>query len=110
MRKKENTQFVCENCSSLIQPLTNGSFRNHCPYCLYSKHLDNIPGDRKSNCQGMMEPIDLFYTGKKGYQIIHKCKKCGKVGRNRIAVDTVQEDDFNVFIELKHSTARNVVL
>ncbi|WDF05905.1 RNHCP domain-containing protein [Shouchella hunanensis] len=34
----------------------NGSYRNHCPFCLYSKHQDIIPGDRASTCGGLMEP------------------------------------------------------
>jgi len=31
--------------------------RDHCPYCLYSKHLDIFPGDRKNECKGLMKPI-----------------------------------------------------
>jgi DNA-directed RNA polymerase subunit RPC12/RpoP len=65
-RKTENTAFQCEHCGALIKALTNGSFRNHCPYCLYSKHMDNKPGDRESMCQGLMAPIGLDYSGEKG--------------------------------------------
>lgn len=74
-------------------PLTNGSFRNHCPFCLFSKHLDDHPGDRSSICSGLMRPIRLDYSGKKGYQIVHECLKCGKLQRNKVARDTVQEDN-----------------
>ncbi|MNI98961.1 RNHCP domain protein [compost metagenome] len=42
-----------------------------------------------------MSPIDIYYHGKKGYQIIHKCKKCGKIQKNKIAQDTIQAD--NIF-------------
>lgn len=99
-RETENTSFCCENCHAYVEPLTNGSFRNHCPICLYSKHLDNRPGDRLSSCKGLMKPIQLEYSSKKGYQIVHECTLCKKIQRNKIAVDTKQEDDILSFITL----------
>lgn len=98
-RKNENTNFVCENCKKNIKALTNGSYRNHCPFCLYSKHLDNKPGDRASECKGLMKPIDLEYSSKKGYQIVHQCLKCKKIQKNRVAVDTIQEDNLFILFE-----------
>ncbi|WP_083249016.1 RNHCP domain-containing protein [Bacillus solimangrovi] len=98
-RKTENTAFQCDNCREQISPLTNGSYRNHCPYCLHSKHMDNKPGDRASECRGLMAPIELEYSNKKGYQIVHKCKKCGKVGKNKIASCTHQEDQLIDFMK-----------
>lgn len=97
-RRIENTAFQCENCDANIAPLTNGSFRNHCPVCLYSKHMDNFPGDRASECKGLMKPIGLDYSGKKGYQLIHQCTKCNKVGRNKVAINTIQEDNLIQFM------------
>ena len=44
--------FVCENCKKEVKPL-NYSSRDHCPYCLYSKHVDINPGDRNNNCKGL---------------------------------------------------------
>lgn len=98
-RQSENTAFKCEHCGSQVEPLTNGSFRNHCPYCLHSKHMDNKPGDRASLCKGLMIPVGIDYSSKKGYQIIHHCKKCGKINRNKVAVDTVQEDNIIIFMQ-----------
>ncbi|QTD41904.1 RNHCP domain-containing protein [Sporosarcina sp. Te-1] len=98
-RKKENAGFICEKCGETISPLTNGSYRNHCPYCLYSKHLDDKPGDRASDCLGLMKPIGWDYSAKKGYQLIHQCEKCGKIGKNKIARFTVQEDEWISFTE-----------
>lgn len=92
-RLTENTAFQCGNCGANVAPLTNGSFRNHCPFCLFSKHLDNHPGDRLSNCKGLMRPISLDYSGKKGFQIVHECIKCRKLQRNKVASDTIQEDN-----------------
>ena len=48
--------FVCENCGKEIKPLEY-SARDHCNYCLYSKHVDIFPGDRANNCKGLLKPI-----------------------------------------------------
>lgn len=53
-----NETFTCEHCGEKITIHPTGSARNHCPYCLYSKHVDDaFPGDRASGCCGLMEPI-----------------------------------------------------
>ncbi len=46
----------CNNCDEQVFRLNNGSYRNHCPFCLFSLHVDNIPGDRNNTCKGLMEP------------------------------------------------------
>ena len=66
-RTSENTAFTCLICDLEVAPLSNGSYRNHCPGCLYSQHLDLVPGDRASSCEGMMEPVELF-AGKSLYE------------------------------------------
>lgn len=76
MQKKENNAFYCENCQRKIGALTNGFYRNHYPYCLYSKHVDVFPRDRASTCLGLMEPVDLKKHSKKGYQVVHQCQTC----------------------------------
>lgn len=64
--------FSCNNCGNTVK---GNGFTNHCPNCLWSKHVDINPGDRKSECKGMMEPIASIY--KKGEFIIaQRCKKC----------------------------------
>ena len=100
--------FVCENCGKDVDREAIGTHnRNHCPYCLRSVHIDrSIPGDRKSFCYGLMEPVGLTFKdegfdkyGKKRrgeIQIIHKCVVCGKETKNRIAGD----DDPEKVIEL----------
>ena len=79
-------EFICENCGEKVKPL-GYSCRNHCPKCLYSKHVDINPGDREEACHGMLEPIDIEINSKKGYMIIFKCKKCGKITKNKVAED-----------------------
>lgn len=96
----KNEGFTCENCGQNVLPLSNGSCRNHCPECFYSKHLDNLPGDRESECKSLMLPIDYDYNSKKGYVIIHKCIKCGKTIKNKMAFyDETQPDNYEKFIK-----------
>ena len=99
-RKKENSGFTCEFCCRKVLHLTNGSYRNHCPFCLYSKHVDIEPGDRMSMCKGLMEPIGLKYKPAKGFQIVHKCIQCGVVSINIIATDTTQPDEIDELAKL----------
>jgi len=100
-RKKENTKFICESCGQTVEPLSNGSYRNHCPYCLYSKHLDIKPGDRSSLCHGLMAPIGRRLHSKKGMQIAHQCEKCGHTIFNKIAEDMYQSDSIDTLIQLE---------
>lgn len=79
-----------------VGKLSNGSFRNHCPYCLYSKHVDIIPGDRQESCRGLMEPMGTERHSQKGWMIVHKCERCGKVARNR----TAPEDNIELLVQL----------
>jgi len=91
-----NEEFICEKCNEK-NPVLKGSCRNHCRKCLFSKHVDDeVPGDRKSSCNGLMEPIEVDKTGKKGYILIHKCIKCGKIMKNKVAND----DDFDQIVRL----------
>ncbi|HRZ30190.1 MAG TPA: RNHCP domain-containing protein [Candidatus Paceibacterota bacterium] len=75
-RKKED--FACENCG--VKVLGNG-FTNHCPSCLWSKHVDVFPGDRDADCGGLMEPIGIELEKGK-YIVTQRCLKCGKIWRN----------------------------
>lgn len=88
-------EFVCENCGEKVSKL-GYSCRNHCPKCLYSKHLDVNPGDRLENCHGMLEPISVEVSSKKGYVIIFRCKKCGAIRKNKSATD----DNMDLIIQL----------
>ncbi len=87
-------KFICENCNTLVNKL-NYTARDHCPNCLYSKHLDINPGDRLNTCQGLMKPISIEKY-KDTYKIIYKCLKCGKIHKNKVAID----DNMNLIIEL----------
>ena len=96
-----NDSFECENCGAQIEKHPEGSARNHCPVCLYSKHLDDtIPGDRASKCHGMMKPIWIDYKKNKGNMILHKCQKCWKEMLNKISPD----DHFLEFLQEYNKT------
>lgn len=80
--------FTCEYCGRATDPLGKGTYRDHCPACLHSKHVDRDgPGDRLSACQGLLEPTAIDQDSKKGVMIVYRCLKCGKSSRNRAAPD-----------------------
>jgi rubrerythrin len=87
--------FVCEHCGKEV--VGNG-YTNHCPHCLYSKHVDVNPGDREEDCGGLMEPIDLELKYGK-YSIVHRCKKCGFTRKNKVC----DEDNYEAVLELAKS-------
>ena len=100
--QKNDAGFVCRNCGKEVEPLGKTS-RNHCPFCLCSLHVDVMPGDRANDCGGIMEPIRVETDPRKGYIILHRCRKCGAVGRNRAAYGpgfTGQTDDLKKLIAL----------
>lgn len=77
--------FICENCGKQVNTL-NYTARDHCPFCLYSKHVDINPGDRLNNCLGLLKPIGVEKF-KNTYKIIYKCNKCNNKHKNIIAND-----------------------
>jgi hypothetical protein len=98
--KHSQAQFRCTNCALLIaadRAFSGVNNRNHCPNCLWSKHVDlEKPGDRKAGCRSRMQPIGLTVkkTGKKygsactgELMLVHRCTGCGKISINRIASD-----------------------
>ena len=87
-------EFICDNCHKKVNKLEYSS-RDHCPYCLYSKHVDINPGDRENTCKGLLKPIGIEKY-KDTYKIIYKCEKCNKEHKNIIAKD----DDMNEIIKI----------
>lgn len=92
---KGNDAFVCQVCGAPVAKLAGG-YRNHCPQCLWCKHVDILPGDRRETCRGFMEPCGIEQHSGKGLMIRHRCIACGKTGRNKIAPD----DDFDRVVSL----------
>ena len=80
---KNKEDFVCEKCG---QKVKGNGYTNHCPKCLWSKHVDIHPGDRAEICGGMMSPVSIDLE-KGEYVINYKCVKCG-ARRRKIANKT----------------------
>jgi len=80
---KNKEDFVCENCGAEV--LGDG-YTNHCPSCLWSKHVDINPGDRLSVCRGLMKPVSLDKIGKEE-KIIHRCVLCSYEKKNKLSKD-----------------------
>ena len=97
-----NDPFTCANCGLQVEPLAGGGQRNHCPGCLCSLHVDGpVPGDRASDCGGLMRPISVDRSPKKGWVVVQKCEKCGLIRRNKAATeDPRQPDDFDVLLRI----------
>lgn len=93
---KNDEEFICENCNKKVSKLGYTS-RDHCPYCLYSKHVDINPGDRLNNCNGLLIPIEIEKY-KNTYKIIYKCNRCNQIHKNIIAKD----DNIDKIIEISN--------
>lgn len=83
-----NEVFTCRVCGRTIVPGGAGStHRNHCPNCLTSLHVDIEPGDRASDCGGIMDAIALWVRKNGECAVIHRCRRCGALSSNRVAAD-----------------------
>lgn len=88
--------FVCEHCGSYVK---GDGYTNHCPKCLWSKHVDVNPGDRAATCLGLMEPLRIEGASP-SYRIVHRCVACGYIKRN----DIDQSDDPSAVIAVAAET------
>lgn len=108
--------FKCAHCHVLVSSahfLSGVNNRNHCPYCLWSCHLDlYASGDRLSACKGQMKPIGLtMKSGRNKYRLdqrgelmlIHQCTDCAALSINRIAAD----DDPSTIVEIFQGSVAN---
>lgn len=95
IRTKED--FICEHCG--VEVKGNG-YTNHCPKCLWAKHVDVEPGDRAEKCGGMMEPIGVEMIGG-DFTVTHACTACGIVRRNKA---TATDDQCVILDIAKKST------
>lgn len=96
--KKKKEDFICEHCNVYV--VGNG-YTNHCPKCLWSKHVDVNPGDRASTCGGSMEPISVEVSGGE-YSVIHECVNCKYRKKNKVS----PEDDFDVILGITQQSSQ----
>jgi hypothetical protein len=100
--------FKCVHCHHIVSSahlISGVNNRNHCPYCLWSRHLDlYAAGDRLSACKAPMQPVTLttkrsrnkYGHGRGELMLVHLCTDCGDVSINRIAAD----DDADTLLEI----------
>ncbi len=93
---RNQEDFICEHCKTAVK---GNGYTNHCPKCLWSKHVDIEPGDRAEECGGMMEPLRVEGTTD-DYRIIHRCTKCKLERRNKVAAN----DDPKALVRLAEAT------
>ncbi len=116
MEEKKKNGFECSNCKRFVEfsKYIGTKHRNHCPFCLWSFHLDDKKsGDRKAICEGQMVPLGLTFKqegldkyGKKKQgelMLVHECQKCLKISINRIAGD----DDHQALTEVFEGAKKN---
>ncbi|MBI2100347.1 MAG: RNHCP domain-containing protein [Candidatus Vogelbacteria bacterium] len=90
LKTKEN--FTCGHCGDKV---VGDGYTNHCPKCLWSKHVDVWPGDRRAECGGLMRPVG-FTAKSDGYLVLHCCESCGHQKPNK----TLTGDNVEVLIGL----------
>ncbi len=99
--KRNIENFVCEKCSFAVE---GNGYTNHCPQCLWAKHVDIFPGDRAEKCGGMMEPVRIEVK-KKEYTIIHTCVKCGVERPNK----AVKDDNFDLLVQISAEHSKKFI-
>ncbi len=93
--KMIDEEFKCLVCGAQVSPL-NYTARDHCSKCLCSIHVDINPGDRNSNCKGILRPINIEKGSKDTWKIVYKCDKCGMIKRNKAAID----DNYDMMLDI----------
>jgi len=88
--------FNCEHCNEAVK---GDGYTNHCPNCLWSKHVDVNPGDRREKCGGMMRPITVEKKGEE-YFVVQKCERCGFERKNKVG----KEDSFDAAIAISKTS------
>lgn len=88
-----NEGFDCGRCGAAVEAADRGVQRNHCPFCLYSLHVDDVPGDRVQTCGGLMAPVAVERVGGDRVVIRHRCLTCGAERRVRAALGSSIQPD-----------------
>jgi len=84
--------FWCAFCETYVR---GTGVTNHCPVCLYSKHVDTHPGDRAARCHGLMKPVGVSVKAGEWKQIHQRCV-CGHERANKVQ----EEDDEDALFAL----------
>jgi lipopolysaccharide biosynthesis regulator YciM len=79
--------FACSNCGFKVK---GTGYTDHCPKCLWSKHVDINPGDRESKCGGMMKPVRIIRSRTNAI-IEYRCMKCGLAKRVKASKEDYEQ-------------------
>ena len=113
-KKTASNGFTCAHCHGFVYSKSGRSGvqnRNHCPYCLWSRHLDlYAAGDRLSACKASMRPVGLtvksirkkYGAGLGELMLIHSCEECKALSINRIAADDDPQKIFSIYADSFH--------
>ena len=109
---RSQSQFRCIQCGQVVstsRECSGVNNRNHCPVCLWSRHVDQLKaGDRRSVCRSRMEPVGLtlkhtlkrYGEEKQGeLMLVHRCTGCGKFSINRVAADDNAARIYQLFLQ-----------
>ena len=90
--------FTCIQCGFNTPPLGVTS-RDHCPRCLTSLHVDVVPGDRKSNCGGVLQPVQVDQSHG-DWKIGYICNACGKTSWCKAVLHGEEPDDWEALMRI----------
>ncbi len=82
---RRDEAFTCVFCGASVQP-GGAMVRDHCPRCLRSRHVDNVPGDRAADCGGVLQPVGFDRLGDT-VVVLYRCDACGHDHRCRAHPD-----------------------
>ncbi|QQS15578.1 MAG: RNHCP domain-containing protein [Candidatus Moraniibacteriota bacterium] len=90
--QKHIESFACGHCGAFVE---GNGYTNHCPRCLWSRHVDIFPGDRAAACGELMAPVSAWLEHGE-WQLRHRCLACGYEKKNRLSAD----DDMSVLADI----------
>jgi len=96
--KRHVEDFLCEQCGTSV---VGDGYTNHCPECLWSKHVDVHPGDRAATCGGLMKPIEVLHDAS-GVVLMHRCTSCDYVKKNKLS----RADNMETVVALAREIAK----
>lgn len=103
---KINESFDCLHCGAAVPPAKK-TCRNHCPFCLHSRHVDVYPGDRANSCGGLLKPVGYELHKKKGLMLIFRCQRCQQQNRTiALLEDPLAADDYQLILSLSGRQAK----
>lgn len=95
---RRTEDFKCERCG---REVAGNGYTNHCPGCLWSKHVDVDPGDRAERCGGLMEPVAVEQGDGGEAVIVQVCTRCAVRRRCRRS----PEDSFDAIVAIARRVA-----